>query len=144
MENLTLDGGTRAVVSRMEHIHLGVADATRSIDFYRRAFGFEVRYEEGAPGERCVHVGTDRFYVAMSEDPALTPAQDGGGSAKIYHLGLVTADLDALRERLRREGLCADDIAEVYERPEGRSIYVYDPDGHEVEVVEYRAGYIYR
>lgn len=56
MENLKLDESTRAVVTRMEHVHVQVADAARSIDFYRKVFGFEVRWDSGDAGDRCCDV----------------------------------------------------------------------------------------
>ena len=56
---LTLDRSSRMVVSRMEHVHVAVADLERSIDWYQRAFGFSVRWTDGT----TAHVGTDRFYV---------------------------------------------------------------------------------
>ncbi|MBI3272394.1 MAG: VOC family protein [Planctomycetes bacterium] len=139
MDNLTLDDRTRAVVDRMEHCHLGVADADRSIDFYRRAFGFEVRHDAVGPYGRCVHVGSDRFYLALSEDPGLERSRRSD-SASFYHLGLTTPDLAAFKARLVREGLQVVDEAR---RPEGDALYLNDPDGHQIEVVSYKAGYVY-
>jgi catechol 2,3-dioxygenase-like lactoylglutathione lyase family enzyme len=140
VENLNLGAKTRAVVDRMEHVHLSVADVSRSVDFYRRAFGFDVRWEESGPDGRCAHVGTDRFYVALSEDGALAAA-GGTEGASILHFAFTTEDLEAFRRRLAERGI---EAGELYRRKEGDAVYIYDPDGHEIEVVGYRREYTYR
>lgn len=136
MENLTLGPATRSIVDRMEHVHLGVSDVDRSVDFYRRVFGFEVRYDgQGACG-RTVHVGTDRFYVALTGHGE--PAVAGG---TFYHFGFtVSCGRDEFRRRLEATGVAIGDEAR---RKEGWAIYVVDPDGHEIEVVGYESGYVY-
>ena len=136
-QNLTLDRTTRALVSRMEHVHLAVADLDRSIDWYQRAFSFEVRWTDGT----TAHVGTDRFYVAMTAHRDLPPSQgDATGTARIAHFAFTTADLDAFADRLTAEGIDAWGEAS---RVEGDAIYVHDPDGNAIEIVGYRDGYVY-
>jgi len=136
MENLSIGVESRAVVDRMEHAHLSVSDVDRSVAFYRRAFDFEVRHDGTGPYGRTVHVGTDRFYVALSEggDP-------GAGTGIFSHIGFVTPDLAAFRARLEREGI---PVAESASRKEGDAVYVIDPDGLEIEIVGYRPEYRYR
>ena len=139
MDNLKLGDKTRAVADRMEHLHLGVADANRSIDFYRRAFGFEVRHDGVGLYGRCAHVGTDRFYLALSENPGLLR---GGRSdaASFYHMGFTTPDLAGFRARLAEERI---EVIEEAERAEGDAVYLNDPDGHQIEVVAYKPDYVY-
>lgn len=136
MENLNLGAETRAAVDRMEHAHLSAADVDRTVAFYRRAFGFEVRHDGTGPYGRTVHVGTDRFYLALTEggDPA-------AGTGNFSHLGFVTPDLAAFNARLEREGI---PISESASRKEGDAVYVIDPDGVEIEIVGYRPDYRYR
>lgn len=140
MDDLTLSAGTRAVAERLEHVHLGVRDLDRSVDFYRRVFGFAVRWRgTSRTGERSAHIGSDRFYLALTEGPDLAPAAPAG-SAAVYHFGFVTPSLDAFRDRLRAEGV---PWSEATPRAEGPAAYVLDPDGHEFEVVQYRPDYVY-
>ena len=124
------------IVDRMEHVHLSVRDVDRSIAFYQRAFGFEVRHDGTGPYGRTVHVGTDRFYLALTEggDP-------DAGTGNFSHVGFVTPDLAAFRLRLEREGI---PISESAARKEGDAVYILDPDGVEIEVVGYRPEYRYR
>jgi lactoylglutathione lyase len=136
MDNLVVGAGSRAVAERMEHVHLCARDIDKTVDFYRRAFGFEVRHDGTGPYGRTVHVGTDRFYIALSEggDP-------GRGTGNFSHVGFVTPDLEAFRTRMEREGI---PIAESAARKEGDSLYVIDPDGVEIEVIAYKTEYRYR
>lgn len=136
MDNLELGSGSKAVVERMEHVHVCARDVDRTAAFYKAAFGFEVRHDGTGPYGRTVHVGTDRFYIAISEggDP-------DRGQGNFSHVGFVTPDLAAFRSRIEREGI---PIAETASRKEGDALYVIDPDGMEIEVVGYRPDYEYR
>jgi catechol 2,3-dioxygenase-like lactoylglutathione lyase family enzyme len=136
MDSLDVGPKSRTVVDRMEHLHVSARDVDRTIAFYKAAFGFEVRHDAAGPYGRTAHVGTDRFYIAISEggDPDL-------GTGNVSHLGFVTPDLAAFKARLEREGI---PIAETASRKEGDALYVIDPDGIEIEVVGYRSDYKYR
>jgi glyoxylase I family protein len=136
-ENLTLDRSSRTVVSRMEHVHLTVADLDRSIDWYERAFGFTVRWTDGS----TAHVGTDRFYVAMTAHEGLPPSLGNAtGTARIAHFAFTTPDLDAFIDRLSGAGIALWADAS---RIEGDAVYLNDPDGNNIEVLAYRDGYVY-
>jgi catechol-2,3-dioxygenase len=135
--NLTLDRTSRSVVNRMEHVHLAVADLDRSMDWYERAFGFTVRWTDGT----TAHVGTDRFYVAMTAHRDLPPSRgDATGTARIAHFAFTTPDLDAFAERLAEAEISTWGEAS---RAEGDAIYLHDPDGNAIEVVGYRDDYVY-
>lgn len=133
----TLDRASRSVVSRMEHVHLTVADLDRSIDWYGRVFGFSLRWSNGV----TAHIGTDRFYVAVTERDGIAPAAgEDAARARIAHFAFTTADLDAFAERLDRAGVAPDQRAQ---RREGDSLYLRDPDGNAIEVVGYRDDFVY-
>ena len=124
------------VVERMEHLHVCAKNVDRTAEFYLRAFGFVVRHDAVGPYGRTVHVGTDRFYIAISEG-----GNPEAGTGNVSHIGFVTADLDAFRKRMGREGI---PIAETASRKEGDAVYILDPDGVEIEIVGYRPDYRYR
>ena len=92
MDNLDIGVDSRSVVDRMEHVHVSARDVDKTAAFYKAAFGFEVRHDGTGPYGRTVHVGTDRFYIAISEggDPER-------GSGNFSHVGFVTPDLGAFR-----------------------------------------------
>ena len=131
-------------IQAIDHINLTVRDLTRSVDFYTRIFGLEVR-EDGRSSERpFVILGRrDVGYVALhqrvadrSEEPrgATTPSRTRG----INHWGFVVEDFDALHEALQRAGVRAlhqDNGANgIIRYPRSRSLYVADPDGNEIEL----------
>ncbi len=135
--NLTLDPSSRTVVSRMEHVHIAVADLERSIDWYERAFDFSVRWTDGI----TAHVGTDRFYIAITAHRGLPPSQgDNTGTARIAHFAFTTGDLISFADRLAAAGIATWDEAS---RAEGDAIYLHDPDGNAIEVVGYNDDYVY-
>lgn len=120
----------------LEHVNLTVADVERATAFYESLLGMHVRWEGKLEnGRRAVHVGDERCYLALFE------AQRPGRPSLDYdvpginHYGFVVDDLEAARDRLRRLGV--NDIMWVDHYEPGRRLYFFDPDGNEVELVEY-------
>ncbi|MBI2923260.1 MAG: VOC family protein, partial [Planctomycetes bacterium] len=62
-------------------------------------------------------------------------------TARIYHFGFTIADMPSFVRRLEAAGI---PIQERADRKEGPAVYLSDPDGHEIEVVAYKAEYAYR
>jgi glyoxylase I family protein len=131
-----LDRRSRSVVSRMEHVQLTVADLERSIEWYGRVFDFSVRWTDG----RTAHVGTDRFYVAVTERDGIGPAARDATRARIAHFAFTTADLAAFSERLDEAGI---EPVRGVRRWHGDSLSLRDPDGNAIEVVEHRDDFVY-
>ncbi len=121
----------------LEHVNLTVADIDRSTDFYHRLLDFRVRWEGySSSGRRASHIGIegpDGTYLALFEGDARALEMDYH-KVGFNHFGVVVDDLDATRERL--EGLGAQVHLEGDYEP-GRRLYFLDPDGYEVELVEY-------
>ena len=119
----------------LEHVNLTVSDLQRSIDFYCELFGFRVRWRADAAAEKQeAHVGNDDIYLAFFQAPQPGTAEVDYERVGLNHFGIVVDDLDKYRERLSRLG-----VKPHYE-PEyapGRRYYFYDPDGVEVELVQY-------
>jgi catechol 2,3-dioxygenase-like lactoylglutathione lyase family enzyme len=122
----------------LEHVNLTVTDLDRSLDFYSRLLDVGVRWQGKALGKRgwvrAVHVGDDRTYLSLfeSEEPGAAPRDYG--RAGVNHFGFVVTDLAALRTRLADLGL--EPHLEADYEP-GRRLYLFDPDGHELEFVQY-------
>ena len=136
MQNLTLTESTRRVATRMEHLTFGVSDLEQSISFYRDLFGFEVRYDATYPdGDRTVHIGTDLFYLSLSEIEG--PVSSGA----FAHFGFTTPDLDAFEAQALK--MAVEMPYGRVPRKEGDAVYVVDPSGYSIEVVQYRPDYVY-
>jgi catechol 2,3-dioxygenase-like lactoylglutathione lyase family enzyme len=120
----------------LEHVNISVTDLERSVAFYRELFGFRVRWQgKSTNGQAVAHVGDDRYYVAMFQADAAGPApQMDPGRVQINHFGFVVEDLEEMRSRLTRLGVTPHHEAD-YEP--GRRLYFLDPDGIEIELVEY-------
>jgi lactoylglutathione lyase len=107
-------------VSRLvgiNHVALEVGDLDAALDFYGRAFDFELRGR--VPRMAFLDMG-DQFLALAETGKA---AADGA-----RHLGLVVDDLEEARRRLREAG------AEI---EPGRGLDFRDPWGNHVQVVEY-------
>jgi catechol 2,3-dioxygenase-like lactoylglutathione lyase family enzyme len=121
----------------LEHVNLTVSDLDRSVDFYTRLLGLHVRWRREGTDDlpAAAHIGTDDQYIAMFQavGDASRPAPDYEGVG-LNHFGFVVDDLDATRDRLVNLGVAPHSEADY---DPGRRLYFYDPDGIEVELVEY-------
>jgi catechol 2,3-dioxygenase-like lactoylglutathione lyase family enzyme len=119
----------------LEHVNLTVADLDRSIAFYCDLLDLHLRWKGPIDEDRLgAHVGDDRHYLALFQATANGSVDYDYLRPGFNHFGVVVDDLDGVRERAARLGATIHLEAD-YEP--GRRIYLMDPDGHEVELVEY-------
>jgi catechol 2,3-dioxygenase-like lactoylglutathione lyase family enzyme len=102
----------------INHVALEVDNLDAALEFYGRAFEFELRGR--IPGMAFLDMG-DQF-LAISEGRS-QPADDD------RHFGLVVDDIDVAREALTEAG------AEILP---GRGLDFRDPWGNHLQVVDYR------
>lgn len=120
---------------RMEHVNLTVSDLDRSIAFYCEVLGFEIRWQgASSSGRRAAHVGNADTYLALFEAAQPGRAPPDYGAVGPNHFGLVVDDLEAVRVRLAAAGVTPH-LEDDYDP--GVRLYFYDPDGMEVELVQY-------
>jgi glyoxylase I family protein len=119
----------------LEHVNVTVADLDRSIGFYCDLLDMDVRWKGPIDGERLgAHVGDDRCYIALFQAVADGAVDLDYGRPGINHFGFVVDNLAEARRRLAHLGASVHREADY---DPGRRIYFLDPDGHEVELVEY-------
>ncbi|WP_405232899.1 VOC family protein [Lentisalinibacter salinarum] len=124
-------------VNGIDHVNVSVRDLARSLRFYTETFGLELK-EDGRARERpFVIVGRAGVaYLALHESKDAGPA----AHPAINHWGFVVGDLDPVLDRLEADGVkirFTDTYPRgVIEYPRSRSVYVEDPDGHEIELTE--------
>ncbi len=120
----------------LEHVNLTVSDLDRSIDFYCRLLGLTLRWRREAGEDRAAaHVGDDRHYLALFEArPGSRRPRIDYEAVGLNHFGFVVDDLDAARDRLVSLGVTPHGEADY---DPGRRLYFFDPDGIEVELVQY-------
>ena len=126
---------------KLEHINLTVANLERSIAFYCEVFGARVRWRGEILNTRemrpAAHVGSDDFYISLfeAEAPATRDSiRDSYAPPGVNHFGVVVKDLDGHVGRIEALG---HDVRRAPDYAPGRRCYFEDPDGIEVEMLEY-------
>lgn len=124
----------------LEHLNLVVHNTERSLAFYRAAFPhWRIRCEGhsewyGKP-RRWVHFGDDYQYLAISDHGEGSNRDLTGHQVGLAHFAYVVTDLDAIIKRLTTAGFTVHSSgAEATHR---RNAYFLDPDGFEIEFVQY-------
>ena len=125
-------GGSSARVRGLDHIVLNVADAERSMRWYRDRLGLEPeRYEEWKAGEAPF------VSVRIDEGTIIDLFETDRSGENLNHLALwVSGDVESI--------VAHDDVELVRRSPRvfgargwGSAVYVRDPDGNEVELRQY-------
>ena len=120
------------------HSMIRVRDESRSLDFYRRAFGLEVAERLAFDGFTLIYLSNpeSEFELELTvNDGRAEPYQLGDGYG---HLAVSVEDLEAEHARFEREGLSPLPLKELKHegRPLARFFFVQDPDGYRIEVLQ--------
>ena len=146
------------MITGIHHFALTVSDMDRSLAFYTDLFGLEVLSDRevqgdyvekitGIPGahSRLVHLAGygQRLELLQYRNPRgesrARPLQDAGSA----HVCFSTDDLDAEVARLQAANVTFRSLPVVTTsgpNKGGRGIYIEDPDGNAVEVVQLAPG----
>jgi lactoylglutathione lyase len=130
-------------VAKAIHMMIRVLDETRSVDFYRRAFGLEVADRFEFDGFTLVYLRnreTD-FEVELTVNHGRTePYQLGDGYG---HIAFCVDDIDAEHARFERERLGPKPVKEFHRDGAllARFFFVEDPDGYKIEVLQKHGRY---
>ncbi|MDA3137601.1 VOC family protein [Vibrio metschnikovii] len=125
---------------KIEHINLVIKDLEQSLRFYRAAFPhWKIRAKGGGvwygKARTWVHFGDENHYLALNEFGEGRNRDRTGHSVGLAHFAFETQNLDAMIARLEQAGFeIADNGANETFR---RNVYFIDPDGFEVEFVQY-------
>ena len=135
-EETTAEGSSTE--TRLEHVNITATDVDATVQFFRTAMP-ELKIRGEGTGEVCkrwVHLGTSTSFIAIEDrgvreaGPHVAYRHPG-----VNHLGFVVADSGAVSRRLRAAGYREGEHS-LDHRFRSR-YYFYDPDGVEVEFVEY-------
>ena len=124
----------------LEHLNLVVQDIPSTLKFYQAAFphwqvrgGGEALWY-GKP-RNWLHFGDDYQYLTFNDDGVGDNRDLSGHQVGLAHFAFVTSNLSALIDRLKTSGF---DIAkDGADSPYRNNVYFLDPNGYEVEFVEY-------
>jgi lactoylglutathione lyase len=103
----------------INHVALEVGDLDEALTWYGRVFEFELR---GRAGRQMAFIDIGDQFIALAS--GRTQPSDGA-----RHFGLVVDDKEAVRERLREQGVPV---------AASGSLDFTDPWGNHVQVVAYR------
>lgn len=117
-------------------VHLATRNLLRSINFFSMALGLEIVRDERRPGSRCVTMS-----ARGCSDVVIHARQEGSGTQFGAATGvLIVTDLERVRARVWDAGALVTRHrgapAQIHVSHDRRSLYVRDPDGHELELAE--------
>ena len=110
------------MVRGISHVTFAVGDLDRAVAFYADVLGCRLR----ARWPRGAYLSAGALWVALALEPGSAPASGETHTA----FAVAPDDFDAVVDRLLASG--AGEWRE--NRSEGASLYVLDPDGHQLEV----------
>jgi len=121
-------------IKELGHLVLYVHDVERSAAFYRDVLGWRQISPEGLPvaafsGGRTHH---ELLLIEVGPDAAGLPR---GRHVGLYHFGLKVGDTDDdLRRALASVQAAGVRIAGTADHTVSHSLYIFDPDGNEIEL----------
>jgi len=131
-----------SIMITLEHVNLVVSDIEQTLTFYRAAFphwtvrgGGESEWS-GKP-RNWLHFGDDYQYLAFNDGGIDQNRDLAGHQIGLAHFAFVTSNINDVIERLATAGFSVDKVG-----PEDdfrRNIYFIDPNGYEVEFVQYNS-----
>lgn len=125
---------------KLEHINLVVTNIKKTLAFYQAAFphwtvrGGGDNDWYGKP-RSWVHFGDEYQYLAFNDNGVDENRDLKGHQIGLAHFAFVTSDINGITTRLEQAGypISVDRCKNEYRE----NIYFIDPNGYEVEFVEY-------
>jgi len=124
----------------LEHLNLVVKDIPSALVFYQAAFP-HWRVRDSGDGDwygkhrKWLHFGDDYQYLTFNDNGDGDNRDLTGHQRGLAHFAFVTGDIDAVIERLAAAGFPVD--KDGADEPFRKNAYFIDPDGVEVEFVQY-------
>ena len=124
----------------IEHLNLVVSDIPASLKFYQAAFPhWRVRDAGesqwyGKP-RKWLHFGDDYQYLTFNDNGVGDNRDLTGHQTGLAHFAFVTGNIDAVIDRLAEAGFTVD--KDGADEPHRKNAYFLDPNGFEVEFVQY-------
>ena len=125
---------------RLEHLNLIVKDMDSTLAFYQAAFPHWYIRGQGTGDwygtfRRWLHFGDDYQFLTFNDNGLGENRNLESNNMGLSHFAFVTTNLDALIARLAEAGFGGDKVAT--HASFRKNCYYLDPNGYEVEFVEY-------
>jgi lactoylglutathione lyase len=125
-------------VAKLVHSMIRVLEESRSIEFYKAAFGLDV-------ADRLEFDGFTLVYLRNGENDVELELTVNKGAAQPYdlgngygHIAFVVEDVDAEHARFEAAGFSPRELVDFQNDGQklARFFFVKDPDGYEIEVMQ--------
>ena len=122
----------------IDHLNITVKNLDKSLDYYKRIFGFEVMESGDYNGTPYKIIGiSNKGMLCMYENKDLVIKNNNIG-----HFGFNIEFTEDIVEMLEKENA---DVRyyngdAIIQYPKSKSIYIHDPDGNQIELSEVFAG----
>ena len=115
----------------IDHINRYVSDVDAHVDFYREVLGYRLI-------DRGVKKDGSRYAILMGNGHELFISERGDCSpgTSLRHIGYAVEDVEEKLRELKRWGHVGEDAAIIVKRY-SRQLYVRDPDGLEVDLIQW-------
>jgi lactoylglutathione lyase len=121
----------------MIHSMIRVLDETRSVDFYRNAFGLEIAGRYEFESFVLIYLTDEQgFELELTVNKGRSEPYDLGDG--YGHLAVSVSDLVAAQGQMKTLGLSPGDL-KMLVLPgggEARFFFIQDPDGYKIEVLQ--------
>lgn len=125
---------TRPKILGVAHMAVFVSDLPNARTFYEDLLGFDEPFTLPKP-DGSVEIAfvkiNDRQWIELFTAPT-------AGEGQLNHVALYTDDADRMRNYLASKGVTVPDRVGK-QRTGNKNFMIKDPDGHNVEIVEYQA-----
>jgi catechol 2,3-dioxygenase-like lactoylglutathione lyase family enzyme len=135
-------------VKAIDHINMVVNDLDESNGFYKKVFGFEILEDSRKEGLPPNKLGTPysvlgvrgSAYLALHQSLEKGNGQENNVPIRIAHVGFHVDNFDRVITRLKAAAITFLYGEKFFEWAHSRSVYILDPNGHEIELVEHFGG----
>lgn len=117
---------------KLGHVVLNVRDAQKSKEFYTRALGLKLAYEDWDRGAVFLSFGTQHHDLALFQ--LATGATPDATQPGLHHMAWQLGSFEELQAAYRELRELGIPVESTIEHNVTRSVYFHDPDGNRVEL----------
>lgn len=119
----------------LDHLNMTVQNLNDSIQWYDKVFAFKVVEKSQVGGRNFAVLRSQDAMLCMYEYPELKKPTENKQTHKYSHFGLRIKDRKDWEQKLKDSKIKVD---HTWQYPHSYSWYLFDPSGHEIEVVHWQ------